>query len=347
MTGPAEGPEGGSGPLPPGKLPAALLGRLLGGLEGHPRLVVGPRVGEDAAVIDVGGGRCIVAKSDPITFVEDRIGWYAVHVNANDVACMGAAPAWFLMTLLLPEGRAGEEMVEAIWEDVRSACRDLGATLCGGHTEVTLGLSRPIVCGQMLGEVEKSRLIRGDGARAGDAILLTRPVPVEGTAILAKAKAEALAPVLGAEALARARNHLFDPGISVVAPALAAAGTGRVHAMHDPTEGGLATGVHELADAAGLGARVEAAAVPLSEEGEAICRRLGLDPLGVITSGALLLAVAPEDEGEVRAALEAAGALGARIGALLPAGEGVTLRRRGGEEAPLPRYDADEIGKVL
>lgn len=331
--------------FPPGKLPARLLGELLARLEGHPRLVVGPGVGVDAAVIDM-GDRLLVAKSDPVTFVEERIGWYAVHVNANDVACMGAAPAWFLMTLLLPEGRADRAMAEAVWEDARAACRALGATLCGGHTEITAGLPRPILCGQMLGEVAREDLIRGDGARPGDAILLTRPVPVEGTAILAQAKGEELAPALGRELIARARGYLDDPGLSVVEPALAAARTGKVHAMHDPTEGGLATGLHELAQAAGLGAVIDEEAIPLSPEGAALCRALGLDPLGVITSGALLLAVPSEGEEEVRRALLAAGSPGARIGAMGERGAGVVLRR-GERERPLPRYDSDEIARVL
>lgn len=331
--------------FPVGKLPAGSLGRLLERLPGHPRLAVGPHVGEDAAVIDM-GDRYLVAKSDPITFVEKRVGWYAVHVNANDIACMGAQPLWFLMTVLLPEGRADEAMVRAIWRDVQEACGDLGVTVCGGHTEITAGLERPVLCGQMLGEVARDRLVRGDGARVGDAILLTRPVPVEGTAILAEAKRAALEPALGATLLARAAEYIHNPGISVVRPALTAAAGGHVHAMHDPTEGGLATGVHELAEAAELGAVVNEAAIPLSEEGAAICRALNLDPLGVITSGALLLAVPPEAEAETRSALVEAGAQGTRIGTLTPPEQGIRLVR-GEEEVPLPRYDSDEISRVL
>ena len=332
-------------PFPAGKLPHGLLGELLARLEGHPRLAVGPGVGLDAAAIEM-GDRFLVVKSDPVTLAEERIGWYAVHVNANDVACMGAAPMWFLMTLLLPAGRADAKMAGGIWEDARAACRGLGVTLCGGHTEITAGLPRPILCGQMLGEVAKEGLVRGDGAQPGDAILLTRAVPVEGTALLAQAKGEALAPALGRELVARARGYLDDPGLSVVKPALAAARTGKVHAMHDPTEGGLATGLHELAGAAGLGAAIEEEAIPLSPEGAALCRALGLDPLGVITSGALLLAVPPGAEEEVRRALVSAGALGARIGAMRGHGAAVVLRR-GGAERPLPRYDSDEAARVL
>ena len=331
--------------LPVGKLPSKMLGKMLMKLEGHPRLIIGPRVGEDAAVIEW-GERYLVAKSDPVTFVEGRIGWYAVHVNANDIACMGAKPFWFLMTLLLPENLADEKMVETIWVDVRSACEDLGITLCGGHTEITQGLTRPILCGQMLGEVNKERLVRGDGAQSGDVILLTRAIPVEGTAILAAAKRQELIPTLGSDLINRAENYLQDPGISVVRLALAAAETGSVNAMHDPTEGGLATGVHELAEAARLGALVEKDAVPISEEGLAICSSLGIDPLGVITSGALLLAVPSENENFLRGILEEMGGLGVRIGTLLPPAEGVTILQNG-KRFPLPRFDADEISKVL
>ena len=315
-------------PYPVGKLPPDVLAALLKNTKSHPRLVVGPQVGEDAAVIDM-GDRYLVAKSDPITFVENHIGRYAVHVNANDIACMGAVPSWFLMTLLLPEGRADEAMINRIWREVEDTCADLGITLCGGHTEITAGLEFPILSGHMLGEVSKESLIRGAGAQIADFILLTRPVPVEGTAILADVKYDFLKNILDVEILENAKRYLESPGISVVAHALAAAGTGRVHAMHDPTEGGLATGIHEMAEAAGLGAFVEEDRIPISNEGGKICKALNLDPLGVITSGALLLAVPAEGEEIVRGAIMATGAMGVRIGELCAAESGVMIRRSG------------------
>ncbi len=332
-------------PFPVGKLPPDVLGALLQNTSSHPRLVVGPQVGEDAAVIDM-GDRYLVAKSDPITFVERHIGRYAVHVNANDVACMGATPLWFLMTLLLPEGRTDESMVSRIWQEVGDACADLGITLCGGHTEITSGLEFPILSGHMLGEVSKENLIRGADAQADDFILVTRPVPVEGTAILADAKYDFLKSIMDVEILENAKKYLESPGISVVAQALAAAGTGHVHAMHDPTEGGLATGVYEMAGAAGLGAIVEESRIPISVEGGEICKALDINPLGVITSGALLLAVPAEGEETVREALTATGAMGVRIGKFCSPESGVMIRR---DEKifPLQRFDSDEISRVL
>ncbi len=334
-----------SSPLPVGKLPPDLLGSLLESARGHPRLLVGPRVGEDAAVIDV-GDRCLVAKSDPITFVEDGIGRYAVHVNANDVACMGAVPMWFLMTLLLPEGRTDEAMIGRIWRDAEAACAELGVTLCGGHAEITAGLEFPVLSGHMLGEVARERLVRGADARAGDAILLTRAVPVEGTAILANAKYDFLKGVIDPEVLERAKGYLDSPGISVVPQALAAAATGLARAMHDPTEGGLATGARELAEAAGLGAALEESAIPISREGGLICEALGLDPLGVITSGALLLAAPPEAEEPLREAIGETGATCVRIGRLCPPGLGVTMES-GGKSRPLRRFQTDEVSRAI
>ncbi len=332
-------------PFPVGKLPPDVLDKLLKNASSHPRLVVGPKIGEDAAVIDM-GDRYLVAKSDPITFVENHIGRYAVHVNANDIACMGATPLWFLMTLLLPEGRADEAMISRIWKEVENTCDDLDITICGGHTEITSGLEFPILSGHMLGEVSKENLVRGADAQVDDLILLTRPIPVEGTAILADAKYDFLKNHMDVEILENAKKTLESPGISVVAQALAAAGTGQVHAMHDPTEGGLATGIHEMAEAAGLGAIVEENNIPISFEGGKICKALNLDPLGVITSGALLLAVPAEGEETVREALMATGAMGVQIGRLCAPDSGVIIRRDG-KTSPLRRFDSDEISKVL
>jgi hydrogenase expression/formation protein HypE len=173
--------------LPVGKLPIRTLERLLKRNKiTDPRVIVGPGIGEDAAVIDTGNDRYLIAKTDPITFTADQIGWYAVHINANDIVTKGARPLWYLATLLLPEGLTTEGVAEKIFQDTMKACKNLGVSLIGGHTEVTGGLSRPIVVGQMLGEVEKKRLVRINGARPGDAIILTKGIAIEGTAVIAR-----------------------------------------------------------------------------------------------------------------------------------------------------------------
>jgi hydrogenase maturation factor len=122
--------------LPVGKLPPDVLQGLLRACvpPTSSGVVIGPRYGEDAAVIDI-GAKYLVAKTDPITFTEERIGWYAVHINANDIATLGARPRWFLATLLLPEGRATAKLARQIFLDILHACRALGIALCGGHTK--------------------------------------------------------------------------------------------------------------------------------------------------------------------------------------------------------------------
>ncbi len=262
--------------LPTGKLPLEFLADLLARMPlDDPRLVMGPRPGEDVAVIDM-GDRYMVVKTDPITFATDEIGWYAVHVNANDVATSGATPLWMLATVLLPEGRTTQALVRGIFRQLQDACAELGITLVGGHTEVTHGLERPIVVGVLIGEVAREALITTAGAQVGDRVLLANGIPIEATALIAHERADELRAKGYDEAfITRARGYLHDPGISVVAAARLAAGHRGVHAMHDPTEGGLATGLHELAFAAGTGLRLDAARVPVLPEGRGCAPTMG------------------------------------------------------------------------
>ena len=313
---------------PLGKLPAEHLARLLARYApSDERVILGPGVGRDAAVISF-GDRYLVAKTDPITFASDEIGWYAVHVNANDVACTGATVRWFLATLLLPEARTDEALVDTIFDQIARACAELGVELVGGHTEITHGIDRPIVVGCMLGEVAPERLVRPDRTRPGDVLLVTKGIAVEGTAIIAREHDNGLAR-LGGSFLERCRGFLYDPGISVVRDAAVATAAGDVHAMHDPTEGGLATGLWELAAAAEVGLVVDESAIPILPETQTLCAQLGLDPLGLIASGALLLTVAPGDAAPILGALEEADIAATRIGHAVERERGVVLRISG------------------
>ena len=329
-----------------GKLPPDVLERLLAQVPiADPRVLLGGRIGEDAALIDM-GDRVLVVKTDPITFATDLIGWYAVQINANDVATMGAQPRWFLSTILLPEG-AQPSLAETIFSQVVAACQELSISLIGGHTEVTHQLQRPIVVGIMLGEVDRERVVLTSGARPGDAILLTKGIAIEGTAVLAREAAAALAvSKVPEEVLARAREYLFNPGISVVKEALLACDTVTVHSMHDPTEGGLATGLREIAQAAGVGVTVDGEAVRLLPECQEVCSALGLDPLGLLASGALIITL-PADQAQVLTKALAKQRIEARvIGRVGAQEEGVTLRNAHGVE-PMPSFPRDELARYL
>jgi hydrogenase expression/formation protein HypE len=333
--------------LKPGKLPPELLQRLLSAYtSADPRVIVGPAVGEDAAVIDM-GGRHLIVTSDPITFATDAIGYYAVVVNANDIATRGGQPKWFLATLLLPEHTTSEALVDTIFAQIAQACSTFGIALVGGHTEVTCGLDRPILSGHMLGEVEPAALVTTAGAQMGDVLLLTKGICLEGASIIARERQVDLRHRgVPEDLLRRAQNFLFDPGISVVRDAHLAIGSGRVHAMHDPTEGGLAMAVHELASAARVGVALQREQIPVLEEASLLCRIYGLDPFGTIASGALLIATPPEDAAQVQLALQTNGIDCAMIGRVVSPSEGVFIDD-GGMRQPLPRFERDEISRLF
>lgn len=328
--------------LPPGKLPPEALERLFNKLgASDPRVLLGPGKGIDFGAVDFGES-ILVASTDPITGAVEDIGFYAVHVNANDVAVAGARPKWFLLTMLLPE-ESNERLPERIMEEIDREAKKLGIAIIGGHTEVTPGLDRPIVIGTMLGEVEREKLVRPDGAKPGDAIILTKWAGLEGTSIIAHEKGGELEKVFGREFVEKAKS--FIEMISVVKDALLANEIG-VHAMHDPTEGGIANGLHEMADSAGLGFRVVAERIPIREETRRICEFYKLNPLALISSGALLIA-ARRDKAEavVRKLLE--NSINASIiGEFLDQEDKRVIVEKGIEK-PLERPVSDELWKVF
>lgn len=328
-----------------GKLPHKLLAEMLSKVELDERVVVGPGIGMDAAVIEF-GDRLLVTKTDPITFATDLIGWYAVSINANDIAAMGADPKWFMATILLPTSCERSE-VEAVFDQITSACRDLGVALVGGHTEITHDLDRPIVVGCMLGETDRARLVTPGGARVGDDIFLTKGIAIEGASILAREAGDRLREMgFTPEFLDRCARLLFDPGVSVVRDARTATGAVEVHSMHDPTEGGLATGLMELAEASGLGLEVDREAIPVLPETQTICRELKLDPFGLIASGSLILTVSSEETPRLLEAFYEAGVVASVIGRMMPRKHGLKMRTVAGA-VDLPMFSRDEIARFF
>ena len=329
-------------PLPLGKLPFDLLASLLDRAPiKDPRVLYGPGIGLDCAVIDL-GERVLVFKTDPITFATEDIGWYAVQINANDIATTGATPRWMLATLLLPENATRQSQVEAIFDQIYRAAAVLDISVVGGHTEVTYDLHRPILVGTLIGEVTRDRLVTPTQVRPGDRLLLTKGVPVEGTALLAREYPQRLARVMDAAELKEAQEFLYRPGISVVRDAQIAAQAGQVHAMHDPTEGGLAGALWELSVASHAHLVVDPRAVIVPDLSRRVCAEFGLDPLATIASGALVIAVEAGDAGTVRAALEQNGIPCSEIGRVDEGAPGVWQV----SGAPLQRPARDDIARV-
>ncbi len=332
--------------LPVGKLPAELLARLLEKAPSvDPRVILGPGVGLDCAVID-DGDKFLVFKSDPITFATDQVGWYAVQVNCNDIATTGATPLWFLATILLPEKHATAKMAEEILTQVFDACKTIGVAVIGGHTEITFGIERPIVVATMVGEVARERLVTPRGATPGDRILLSKGVPIEATSILARELPDRLRDFLDEVELRQAEMFLFEPGISILREARLAVSAGKVNAMHDPTEGGLITALWELAEASGQTLWVDLSAVPVPSISRKMCQMLGIDPLAAIASGALLLTAPPKDAEMIRSAWEKEGILCAEIGGVEGGPAAVWEVRESGRQL-LWKPVRDEIAKLF
>jgi hydrogenase expression/formation protein HypE len=332
--------------LPLGKLPPEILTALLAQAPiDDNRLIVGPGIGLDCAVIDM-GATLLTLKTDPITFATDEIGWYTVQVNANDIATTGALPHWFLVTLLLPQERTTQEMVEGIAQQLFNACREHGIVLAGGHTEITAGLDRPIIVGTMIGEVDKDKLVTSRGAQPGDRLLLTKGVPIEATALLAREFPDRLRTVLTSEEIETAANFLYDPGISVLRDARLALAAGNVTAMHDPTEGGLASAVWELAQASQRTIHFDPCLVPVPPLSARICCSLGIDPLSAIASGALLLTCPKSDAAAIQSTLQGEGIPCAAIGSIEDSPASVLQLTQAGYK-PLLYPERDAIAKLF
>jgi hydrogenase maturation factor len=326
-------------PIPVGKLPTRLLTELLAAApRGDESVRLGPAIGEDAAAVDVPAGT-LVAATDPITLTGQDAGRYAVIINANDVAVTGAAPRWFLVTVLLPPGTT-ETVVRELFDAMTTTAARLDITVVGGHTEVTTAVSRPVLVGQMLGTVAPERLVTTSGAGPGDVLVQVGPAPVEGAAVLAAEAGDEPLRGVDPHVLDAARRATEDPGIAVVDAALLAADLGAT-SMHDPTEGGLAAALHEVATAADVTLTVDPTAVLWFPPGQIVCEAVRADPWATLASGCLLATFAAERGEAAVAALRETGHQAAIIGGVTE-GSGVRVGHR-----DLPWPARDEVARLL
>ena len=331
--------------MPLGKIPVDILKEVVFKNLGTTRreVVVGPTSGVDSAVLEFGDKNLIVSM-DPITGAVERIGWLAVNVNANDVATLGVEPAFLFSCLMLPEG-ADKNMVQTITSQMSEAASELGMAIVGGHAETTPGLTHPIVVGCAMGTTPKGKYVTAAGAKKGDKIILTKSAGIEGTAILASDREKELKKTLSLKELQNAKN--FYNRISIVKEALTACRTGGVHAMHDPTEGGIAGGAHEMADAAGLGLIVFREKIRVEAETAKICSHFDLDPLQLIGSGALLIAAEAKKAGNIIANLKRKQIPAETVGEFVTDKTERLLINEYGEAQVLPRPASDHLWRAL
>ena len=329
--------------LPTGKLPGDMLERLL--LKYHTpadaSVIVDTSYGFDAAAVRI-GAETLLVKSDPITFASSSAARYLVAVNANDIACLGGIPRWMTVVALLPEHGTTAELVEELFADLQHACELEDISLIGGHTEITLGIDRPLLIGTLLGTVGPHGLLKPGSAQAGDELWMSHNPAIEGTALLAFEREQELLAALGPDIVGAGQALIIDPGISISRDANALLQLGVITALHDATEGGVATAIHEIAAASRLGASIDGKAIPILPETAAIAHHFHLDPLGLISSGALIIAATPGQE----SILNACAVPLTRIGVLTDQPGRVTISTDRGEEI-LQRFDSDELARAL
>ncbi|MCW4017971.1 MAG: AIR synthase family protein [Candidatus Bathyarchaeota archaeon] len=331
--------------LPVGKIPVDILREVVFKNLGATRkeVTLGPTAGVDSAVVDA-GEKSLIVSMDPITGAVERIGWLAVNVNANDISTFGVEPAFLFSCLMLPEG-ADKRLVETISKQMNDAALELGMAIVGGHAESTPGLTHPIVVGCAIGITPKGHYVTAASAKAEDRLILTNTAGIEGTAILASDREAELKKTLKSEELERAKD--FYRRISVVRDALTAFRTGGVHAMHDPTEGGVSGGIHEMADAAGLGVHVFQDKIRVSAETAKICSHFDLDPLQLIGSGALLISAEAKKAEEIIQKLEEKQIQASVIGEFRADKNQRVLTLKSGETVALPRPTSDHLWRAL
>ncbi len=261
---------------------------------------VGPEYGEDAAAIRIGDQRLVVS-SDPLSLARERLGTLAVNVACNDVAASGADPRWLTNVVFLPDD--DPETLDVVTQQIDDAATELGVSIVGGHSEYAPDLSRPMVTMTCMG-LTKAFVPTG-GAASGDRLVLTKGAGIEGTGILATDFRDKVGPE--AE-----QGESFFEEISVVED-------GRIlreyaTAMHDPTEGGVVTGLLEMAEASEVRLDVSRADVPIRDVTRTLCDEMDVDPLQIFGSGALLAAVPKDSVDDALGALRDAGISAAEIG---------------------------------
>ncbi|MHA2140450.1 MAG: AIR synthase family protein [Candidatus Thorarchaeota archaeon] len=328
----------------PGKVPPDVLDRIVFAHLGKKDkdLLLGPSIGEDASLIRV-GEVVIVAATDPITGSVEDIGWLAVHINANDVATFGVRPRWFLASIMLPTGFQ-EDDLERIMSQIHEAALSLDITVAGGHTEITDGIDRPIVAGFMMGVTTEGSYVTSAGAKPGNAIMMSKTAAIEGTAILATEGSSLLAPLISKQTVENAIS--LRSQISVVEDGVIAFETGHITAMHDPTEGGLLGGIHEICDASQVGFELDLDSIPISDSTLDICNALSVNVLELISSGCMVMTCAPKGTESVISALKSKG-IGATIIGRITANPADRKGILDGDSRDMPRPKTDAIWSAL
>jgi len=330
-----------SGVLDEGKLPRERLEKLLDlTCSSSPEIIVGAEAGEDAAVVR--GSKQLILTADPVTFTEENIGFYTVAINSNDIVAMGGKPMYLITTILLPLGTE-EQRLQTISRELEEASRKAGILWVGGHTEVTSAVNRIIISAQAIGFL-RGKPTRTSDAHPGELLVMSKWTALEASTLIAREKPDISRKLLGEQGYQEVLNWLHEPGISILREGEILRGLG-LAAAHDPTEGGIATGIHEIADCSQVGIRLYRERIPIRPETELLCNHFGLDPMGTLSSGVFLFTAKPA-RAEKACRLLKSGAIPAAVIGEITDQPGSVELVEGEQRRALPLFTRDEIIKL-
>lgn len=312
-------------------------------------IIVPPKAGVDAGVIDLGNNTVLVVAEDPIFSIPaqplEMFGWYTVHIGASDVAVMGVKPRYMCYTLLVPPGTEKADM-EIIVDSIHRAALELDIAIVGGHTGYYPGIATPLIGGvTVFGIAERGRYVTAAGAKPGNDIILTKGPAIEAVGILASIYEKELAGRCDARTIEKAKSLMRQ--ISVVRDAMIAMNTGGVTAMHDATEGGVIGGLFEIAQASNVGMEVDESLFTIPNEVELICEAFDIDPVEAISEGSLIITAEVEKSSQIVDNLKRSGIDASVIGKVVDSTERRILKRKSGEIVPLRIPEQDPFWPVF
>lgn len=299
-------------------------------------VLVGPQHGVDVGIVEI-GNKAVSFTCDPVFIVPEygweRAAWFAIHIIASDSVTCGLKPKFLSIDLNLPMEMTKEQL-GIVWETMHRECEKLGVSIICGHTARYENCHYPMVGGAtMIGTGEKDEYVTPSIARAGDKIIITKGPAIEATGIFATMFPQLIEKEFGREFSQKAQQLFYK--MSVVEDAITAVSVGvrenGVTAMHDATECGIWGGLHELAQAAGLGVRIEKERIVIDECVKKICGYFGIDPYASISEGTLIISCKEHKAKDILKALHRQGIKSSIVGEFTEPEEGMILVEEGRE----------------
>jgi hydrogenase maturation factor len=328
-----------------GKLADHELKKLLDCIKKDPRVIYPPAPGFDSGVHKL-GDRYVVISTDPCIGVpKNWFGWLLVHYAASDVALFGAKPEFCTINLLGPPSTKPQTFRKIMQQTCRAA-DELQMAIVTGHTGTYNGLSTPVGVCTAYGTIDRSKLITPSGAKPGDYIYCMKPIGLEVAVNFALTRKDTAKRVFGVQETQKLEELV--PMQSCVREALLLAETGKIHAMHDATEGGLTAALNEMAEASRVGFRIEFERIPICKEVKTLRKHFQLSEkqlLSISSTGTILASISPKAKEKVETTMRRSKIQANVLGIFTKDTHRILLRDR--KEALFPEDADDPYARIL